>query len=151
MDGFSGAWRMELGHCVSRRRLTRAFSGSGGGSGSGSGADEDDKAIDLENQFYTATDEAEEGKVKEALASFRKTVKMEKEFLASGDVTEAKWTFKSLQEIVMLCFKLNKPVDVAEAYKQMLAYKGDDVNDNLLTRAISKVLDAVGSSGDPGA
>lgn len=118
---------------------------------SGSGSEEpseDDKAIDLENQFYTATDEMEEGKTKEALASFRKTVKMEKEFLASKDVKEAKWTFKALQEIVLLSFKLNKADDIVKSYKEMLAYKGDDVNDNLLTRAISKILDTVSTSGD---
>ncbi len=35
------------------------FSGSDKESGSGGEPSEDDKAIDLENQFYTATDEAE--------------------------------------------------------------------------------------------
>jgi hypothetical protein len=74
---------------------------------------------------------------------------MEKDFLASKDVTEAKWTFKSLQEIVMLSFKLNKPDEVIKTYKELLAYKGEDVNDNLLTRAISKVLDTVSGMGVP--
>merc|ERR1711991_1252199 len=107
-------------------------------------------AIDLENQFYTATDEMEEGKVDKAIAAFRKTVRMEKEFLASKDVKEAKWTFKSLQEIVLLLMKAKKVKgdEILTAYKEMLSYKGDDVNDNLLTRAISKVLDTIGSLGD---
>ena len=125
------------------------FSESGSASGSGNEPSEDDKAIDLENQFYTATDEMEDGKSKAALAAFRKTVKMEKDFLKAGDVTEAKWTFKSLQEIVALSLKLNQGADALSGYKEMLAYKGDDVNDNLLTRAISRVLDAVPSIGDP--
>ena len=90
----------------------------------------------------------EEKKFKAALASFRKCVKMEKDFLASKDIKESKWTFKALQEIVALTLKLNQAEDALAAYKQLLAYKGDDVNDNLLTRAISRVLDAVPSLGN---
>lgn len=93
----------------------------------------------------------EEGKWKDALASFRKCVKMEKDFLASKDVTEPKWTFKALQEIVMLCFKVPKTTndEIIKAYKDMLSYKGDDVNDNLLTRGISKVLDHATTLNNP--
>lgn len=119
-----------------------------GGEGSGGEPSEDDKAIELENEFYTATDEMEEGKNKAALASFRKCVKMEAECLKNKDVKEAKWTFKALQEIVALSLKLKLGADALAAYKQLLAYKGDDVNDNLLTRAISRVLDGVGQLGN---
>lgn len=56
------------------------FSESENMSGSGDEPSEDDKAIDLENQFYTATDEMEDGKHKAALEAFRQTVKMEKDF-----------------------------------------------------------------------
>jgi hypothetical protein len=100
------------------------FSNSGGGSDDGSGSEqEDDKEIDLENQFYSATDELEEKKFKTALASFRKCVKMEADFIKSKDVKVAKWTFKALQEIVALCLKLNQADDALVAYKQMLRYK----------------------------
>lgn len=99
-------------------------------------------------QFYSATDELEEKKFKTALASFRKCVKMEADFIKSKDVKVAKWTFKALQEIVALCLKLNQADDALAAYKQLLSYKGDDVNDNLLTRAITRVLDAVSQLGN---
>lgn len=48
-----------------------------------------------------------------------------------------------------LSLKLSKGADALAAYKEMLSYKGDDVNDNLLTRAITRVLDAVPGLGDP--
>lgn len=47
-----------------------------------------------------------------------------------------------------LSLKLNKGEEALTAYKEMLAYKGDDVNDNLLTRAISRVLDSTGQIGN---
>ena len=73
---------------------------------------------------------------------------MEKKFLDNKKVDSAKWSFKSLQQLVLILLKLKKTSEVLPVYKELLAYKGADANENLLSKAINSILDAVASVED---
>lgn len=53
-----------------------------------------------------------------------------------------------MTSLVTLYAKEKKVDKCAETYKKLLNYKGDDVNENLLNKAISSILDSLEDIGD---
>lgn len=108
----------------------------------------EDPVVETENVFYTAQDAMEDGDINEAIEGFEEAFQLEQDYLKEKKLEETKWSFKSLKNLVTLYGKAKKGKKCAETYKKMLEYKGDDVNENQLNKAISSVLDTLEDLGD---
>eukprot|EP00929_Paragymnodinium_shiwhaense_P113363 TRINITY_DN81640_c0_g1_i1.p1 TRINITY_DN81640_c0_g1~~TRINITY_DN81640_c0_g1_i1.p1 ORF type:complete len:452 (+),score=136.20 TRINITY_DN81640_c0_g1_i1:141-1496(+) len=103
--------------------------------------DGDEEAIQIENTFY----EADDNKLnfpEQALEQFLKVVALE---TARG--SEVVWRFKALQNIVILCSRIQRFDEMAVRYRELLTYM-DQVTRNDASEAINTVLDSVSSASD---
>jgi len=123
-------------------------SGSGSGSEEEETSEEEDPKVEVENSFYSAQDQMEEKNYDDAIEGFEEVVELEAEFLSKKKLDEAKWTFKSLQNLSVLYGKVKNNEKCLETYKKLLTYKGDDVSENLLDKAISEILGSLEEAGD---
>lgn len=121
------------------------------GSGSGSedeSSEEEEPQVEVENSFYSAQDQMEEKNFDDAIEGFEEVVELETDFITKKKLEEAKWTFKSLQNLAILYGKVKKNDKCTETYRKVLTYKGDDVTENILDKAISAILDSLEEGGD---
>jgi COP9 signalosome complex subunit 2 len=110
------------------------------GSEGGEEDQQSDTEIEIENNYYEA-DDLRNSDYAKALSMFEKVVKLEE------GRADAKWTFKSLQAIVILLFKLNRFDDMVKKYKQLLTHMST-VTRNDCTNAIDSILDSTSSTSD---
>jgi len=103
--------------------------------------DGDEEAIQIENTYYEA-DDNKHNFPEQALEQFQKVVQLEN---AKGP--EVVWRFKALQNIVILCSRINRFDEMATRYRELLSYM-DQVTRNDASEAINTVLDSVSSASD---
>jgi len=84
----------------------------------------------------------------EAIDGFEDVVTIEQGHIENKKLEEAKWSFKSLSNLVTLYAKEKNTDKCTETYKRLLNYKGDDVNENELNKSISSILDSLEDVGD---
>eukprot|EP01091_Cochliopodium_minus_P008891 TRINITY_DN208_c0_g1_i2.p1 TRINITY_DN208_c0_g1~~TRINITY_DN208_c0_g1_i2.p1 ORF type:complete len:446 (+),score=161.44 TRINITY_DN208_c0_g1_i2:66-1403(+) len=111
-------------------------------------SEEEDPKVEVENDFYSAQDLFEEKNWEDAAEGFEGVIELEADFLSKKKLDEAKWTFKSMQNLGLIYGKLKKNDKIQEIYKKILTYKGDDITENILDKAISSILDSLEETGD---
>ena len=115
--------------------------------GSEGDMEEEDEAapeaeVEVENAFYEGDDEKKDNPHR-ALELFTKVVQLEAEM----ENSEKKWTFKALQNLVVLGCVLEKYSFMIESYERMLTFI-TTVTRNECTNAINDILDKIGKAND---
>ena len=106
------------------------------GWGSDGQQDEDNPRIQIENTFYEAEGNMKENP-KDAIEQFESCVLLEENF-----GTEIIHRFKAMENIVVLCAKLNQ-FDKMKDYQNRILKIMDEVTRNDVSDAINNILDAV--------
>uniref|UniRef100_A0A7S1GVW3 PCI domain-containing protein n=2 Tax=Hemiselmis andersenii TaxID=464988 RepID=A0A7S1GVW3_HEMAN len=101
--------------------------------------DQDDGQVDMENEYYTAKGNLQEGRLSEALAGFQKVLDMQKD--------KGEWGFKALKQTVKALFRQNRYQEMMDRYKELLNYL-HVVTKNQSEKVMTKIVDFVSGSSD---
>jgi len=112
----------------------------GSDAGGGGEGEVEDELIEIENAFYEGEDIIKENP-EGAVEIFNKVIQ-----LVSGRGA-IKWTFKALQHLVILYYKLKQYQNTTQCYRNMLVHMGT-VTRNECTDAINAILDAIATATD---
>lgn len=101
-------------------------------------------AIRIENTFY----EAEDNKISDpqlSLELFRKVIALEEEQSNSSSQSSnvnVQWRFKSLEQIVLILFKLGMYQEMVSSYRMLLSLN-EKVTRNQISEATNRILDTI--------
>ncbi|EAR89485.2 PCI-domain protein (macronuclear) [Tetrahymena thermophila SB210] len=97
---------------------------------------EDDPEVELENQYYTAEGEITDDPTS-AITIFQKIIETEQQ----KDVSKRKWTFKSLQYIIVISVKQNQTQDLIKNINLILQNM-ESVSRNDATDGITQIIES---------
>mmetsp|Transcript_12896 Transcript_12896/g.27551 ORF Transcript_12896/g.27551 Transcript_12896/m.27551 type:complete len:447 (-) Transcript_12896:25-1365(-) len=102
--------------------------------------DQDDGQVDMENEYYTAKGNVQDGKLQSALEGFQKVLSMQGE-------TKGEWGFKALKQMVKALFRQGRHSEMMERYQELLNYL-HVVTKNQSEKVMTKIVDFVSVSTD---
>jgi len=102
--------------------------------------DQDDGQVDMENEYYTAKGNLQDGKLKEALEGFQKVLNMQSD-------SKGEWGFKALKQMVKALFRQARYDEMMKRYQELLDYL-QVVTKNQSEKVMTKLVDSVSGSPD---
>ncbi|KAL0482687.1 COP9 signalosome complex subunit 2 [Acrasis kona] len=97
--------------------------------------EEEDVDIDVENLYYVAKGDIEEGKIDDAIEGFATIIDLEAE--------KTEYGFKSLKQLVKLLYQESRIDEMLDRYKLLLSYIKGAVTKNASEKVVGDVLDLV--------